>query len=240
MSIFLKLLLLGVLIMAQNCESKEYRESKHAGSWYPGSGEQLRTMLDGFLKNARAKIHGDIYALISPHAGYVYSGPVAAFAYKTIQGKTYDAIIIIGPSHYHGFQGASVDTIAGRTTPLGNVDFDHNLVHTLVDKHKHITHVPAAHRDEHSVEIQIPFIQHVMENPKTVEIILGSQDFETCKMLSNAILSAVKAKNVLIVASTDLSHYHAQNEANTLDSSVIESVNNFNPEQLHKRNRGGD
>ncbi len=235
MHILAKLCLLGVVLMAQNCESKEYRESKHAGSWYPGTEKQLRTMLDGFLKNARAKIHGDVYALIAPHAGYVYSGPVAAFAYKTIQGKEYDAIIIIGPSHYHGFSGASVDTVAGRTTPLGNVSFDHDLVRALVDKHKHITHVPAAHRDEHSVEIQVPFIQHVIENPKTVEIILGSQDFETCKMLSSAILDAVKGKNVLIVASSDLSHYHPQNEANRLDSSVIESVNNFNPEQLYKR-----
>ena len=232
---FSKFLLIGVIIMAQNCESKEYRGSKHAGSWYPGDGVQLTKMLDGFFANARANIHGNVYALISPHAGYIYSGPVAAFAYKTVEGKTYDAIIVIGPSHYHGFYGASVDTLAGRKTPLGAIDYDLDLARHLISKNKHISYEPAVHRDEHSVEIQIPFVQYVFKNPKVVEIVLGSQDYATCEMLSNAILNAAEGKNVLIVASSDLSHFHGQNEAHRLDDVVIESVAQFDPQLLHKR-----
>ena len=232
---FSKLLFIGVIIMAQNCESKEYRQSRHAGSWYPGDEVQLTKMLDGFFANARAKIHGDVHALISPHAGYIYSGQVAAFAYKTVEGKTYDAVIVIGPSHYHGFYGASVDTFAGRETPLGVVDYDLDLARNLVSKHKHISYEPAAHRDEHSVEMQIPFLQYIFKNPKTVEIVLGSQDYATCEMLSSAILDAAGEKNILIVASSDLSHFHGQSEANKLDDVVIESVAQFDPQLLHKR-----
>lgn len=232
---FSKFLLIGVLIMAQNCESKEYRESRHAGSWYPGDEAQLTKMLDGFFANARAKVHGNVYALISPHAGYVYSGQVAAFAYKTVEGKVYDAVIVIGPSHYHGFYGASVDTLAGRKTPLGTVNYDLDLARQLISTHKNISYEPAAHRDEHSVEIQIPFLQYVLKDPKIVEIVLGSQDYAMCEMLSNAILDATEGKNVLIVASSDLSHFHEQSEANKLDNVVIESVAQFDPQLLHKR-----
>jgi AmmeMemoRadiSam system protein B/AmmeMemoRadiSam system protein A len=220
--------------MAQNCESKEYRESRHAGSWYPGDEVQLTEMLDGFFAKTRAKIHGSVHALISPHAGYMYSGQVAAFAYKAVEGKTYDIIIVIGPSHYYGFSGASVDTLAGRKTPLGTIDYDLDLARRLV-KHKRISYEPAAHREEHSVEIQIPFLQHVFENPKIVEVVLGSQDYATCEMLSNAILDVTEGKSVLVVASSDLSHFHGQSEANRLDDVVIESVTQFDPQLLHRR-----
>jgi AmmeMemoRadiSam system protein B/AmmeMemoRadiSam system protein A len=221
--------------MAQNCESKEYRESRHAGSWYPGDKAELTKMLGGFFAKARTTIHGNVYALISPHAGYVYSGHVAACAYKTVEGTTYDAVIVIGPSHYHGFYGASVDTLAGRTTPLGTVEYDRDLARRLIKKHEHIVYEAAVHRDEHSVELQIPFLQYVFRNPKIVEIVLGSQNYTTCEMLSNAILDATTGMNVLIVASSDLSHFHAQSEAQKLDDVVIESVARFDPQLLHKR-----
>jgi AmmeMemoRadiSam system protein B len=123
MNVLGKIFLLGVIIMAQNCESKEYRQSLHAGSWYPGKEQELSKMIKGFLEAARCKAHGDVRALIAPHAGYVYSGPIAAFAYKTVENMEFDDVIVIGPSHYHGFNGASVDTMAGRETPLGTVDF---------------------------------------------------------------------------------------------------------------------
>ncbi|MBE0433691.1 AmmeMemoRadiSam system protein B, partial [candidate division WOR-3 bacterium] len=93
--------------MAQNCEGKEYRASPHAGTWYPGNEKELRETITGFLNNASVATHGKIYGLVSPHAGYVYSGPVAAYAYKTVQGMEFYDVIVIGPSHRHGFHGAS-------------------------------------------------------------------------------------------------------------------------------------
>jgi AmmeMemoRadiSam system protein B/AmmeMemoRadiSam system protein A len=235
MKVFSRILLLGVIFMAQNCESKEYRASPHAGSWYPDSKNKLNSMIDDFLSKARSKAHGEIKALIAPHAGYIYSGQVAAYAYKTVENKTFDAVIIIGPSHYHGFSGTSIDTMTGRITPLGTVEFDLDLARAIIDYDKRITNEPLAHGQEHSVEIQVPFVQKVIKTFKAVEIVMGSQDYEMCEILADAILAATEKKNVLIVASSDLSHFHDQNEATILDERVIESVSAFDPEMLYRR-----
>lgn len=223
--------------MVHNCESKEYRASPHAGTWYPGEEKELRKQITTFLQDVNVPVHGDIYGLVSPHAGYIYSGPVAAFSYKAIINKTFDAIIVIGPSHYHGFSGASVDTMAGRITPLGIIDFNLDLAHRIMDQDKRIIYEPHAHIEEHSIEIQIPFIQVVQNEFKLVEIVMGTQDMETCRMLSKALVSACKGKRVLFVASTDLSHFHTQAEAEELDKRVIESITQYDPDVLFNRLR---
>jgi AmmeMemoRadiSam system protein B/AmmeMemoRadiSam system protein A len=235
MNLFFKILVLGVIIMAQNCDSKEYRSSSHAGTWYPGTEKELKGMIQTFLKNARAKVHGDIYGLVSPHAGYVYSGPVAAFAYKTLEGMAFDDVIVIGPSHHYGFFGASVDTMSGRETPLGKVDFDLELARKIIKYNKNITHDPSAHTQEHSTEIQIPFLQSILKKFKLIEIVMGTQDFHICEILSEAIVKSIKNKKVLIVASSDLSHYHPQKEAESLDNLVIDAVGKYDPELLFNR-----
>lgn len=221
--------------MAQTCEGKEYRESIHAGSWYPGKEKDLKEMVQTFLKNARIKVSGEIAGLVSPHAGYVYSGPVAAFAYKTVENQEFDDVIVIGPSHHYGFSGASVDTMAGRKTPLGKVAFDLDLGRKIIKENKNIAYDPAAHSQEHSTEIQIPFLQTVLKKFKVVEIIMGTQDYNTCEMLAEAIFNAIKNKKVLIVASSDLSHYHPQKEAEKLDNFVIEAIAKYDPEILYQR-----
>lgn len=221
--------------MVQNCESKEYRDSPHAGTWYPNSKKDLNKMLDGFLSNAQSRVAGEIVALISPHAGYDYSGQVAAYAYKTVENKTFDDVIVIGPSHHHGFLGASVDTMAGRITPLGKVEFDLPLARKIIEYNKNIINEPMAHTKEHSAEIQIPFIQKVINDFKVVEIVMGSQDYAMCEILSDAIVTATKGKNVLIIASSDLSHFHKQEEANALDNLLIEAVAEYDPKMLYRR-----
>lgn len=222
--------------MAQSCSAGEYRESIHAGSWYPGREKDLKSVIQTYLENARTKVLGEIYGLISPHAGYMYSGPVAAFAYKVIAGREYDDVIIIGPSHYHGFAGASIDKLRGRRTPLGVVEYDLELAERIIKENpKILRYEPPAHDEEHSVEIQVPFLQVVLKNFKSVEIIMGTQDYQTCQALSEAIVKAVKGKKVLIVASSDLSHYHAQKTAEEMDNLVIEAVDKFDPEVLYKR-----
>lgn len=223
--------------MIQNCEGKEYRASPHAGSWYPGNKKELSQMINTFLKEARVKVHGEIFGLISPHAGYMYSGPVAAFAYKTVQKKEFDVVIVIGPSHRHGFYGASVDMMAGRQTPLGIIDFDLELAQKLIESNKNIVYEPASHAAEHSVEIQMPFLQTVLTKFKAVEIIMGTQDYGTCELLSKAIIKASKGKQILVVASSDLSHYHSQKEAEALDDLVVDAVAKFDPKLLHNRFR---
>jgi len=239
MKFFLKIFLVGAIIMAQNCESKEYRKSIHAGTWYPGSEKELQKVIHDFLENSRARVHGEIYGLITPHAGYIYSGPVAAFAYKTVENQEFDDVIIIGPSHHHGFYGASVDTMAGRNTPLGKVDFDLKLARKIIKQNKNITYDPRAHSEEHSTEIQVPFLQTILKKFKAVEIVMGGQDYAICEALSNAIINTTKGKKILIVASSDLSHYHPQKEAERLDNLVIEAVSNYDPKLLHQRLSSG-
>jgi AmmeMemoRadiSam system protein B/AmmeMemoRadiSam system protein A len=224
------------MVMAQQCKAGEYRESIHAGTWYPGREKDLQETVHTYLKNARAKISGEIYGLVSPHAGYVYSGPFAAFGYRLLENKTFDDVIIIGPSHRYGFYGASVDKMAGRKTPLGKVDFDIELAEKIIKENpKVLKYDPQAHQEEHSVEIQVPFVQTVLKKFKLVEIVMGSQDLNTCEVLKDAILKAAKGKKVLVIASSDLSHYHNQEGAEKLDNLVIEAVEKFEPELLYKR-----
>uniref|UniRef100_A0A7C4XU15 MEMO1 family protein ENV60_02855 n=1 Tax=candidate division WOR-3 bacterium TaxID=2052148 RepID=A0A7C4XU15_UNCW3 len=233
---FILIIFTGVLIMIQDCSAKEYRESIHAGSWYPGQEKDLRKTIQVFLENARTKIAGEVYGLISPHAGYMYSGPIAAFAYKAVLDKEYDDVIIIGPSHHHGFYGASIDKMRGRKTPLGIVEYDLELAERIIKENsKVLTYDPLAHSEEHSVEIQVPFLQTVLKKFKSVEIVMGTQDLKTCEVLSEAIFKAIKGKKVLLVASSDLSHYHSQKTAEELDNQVIDAVSKFAPELLYKR-----
>jgi hypothetical protein len=220
--------------MAQNCKANEYRSSIHAGTWYPETSSELKSKIDSYLGSAAGKVSGEVFALVAPHAGYMYSGPVAAFAYKAVQGRNYDDVIVIGPSHHHGFNGTSIDTMAGRSTPLGKVDFDLSLARKLMKADKIMRYEPAAHEAEHSTEIQIPFLQMVLKKFQVLEIIMGSQDYQTCQKLSEAIINAVQGRKVLIVASSDLSHYHGQAEAESLDNRVVKAVSEFNPELLNK------
>jgi AmmeMemoRadiSam system protein B/AmmeMemoRadiSam system protein A len=230
-----KVILVGVLLMAQSCEGKEYRASHHAGTWYPGTEDELSQMIKTYLKAARTKVQGDVVGLVSPHAGYIYSGPVAAFAYKQVEGKEFDDVIVIGPSHRHGFYGASVDMMAGRKTPFGTIDFDVELAQKIKAGDKSIIYEPAAHSEEHSVEIQMPFLQMVLGEFKAVEIIMGTQDYKTCESLSQAIIKATQDRKILIVASSDLSHYHSQKEAEGLDNMVVEAVAKYDAELLYNR-----
>jgi len=233
--LILKVLIIGVIIMGQTCDAKEYRESIHAGTWYPGKEKELRDTVQAFLQNARTKVSGEIYGLISPHAGYIYSGPIAAFSYRSVENKTYDDIIVIGPSHHYGFYGASVDTGVGRITPLGKIKYDQDLANALIKANKSITYEPNAHTQEHSTEIQMPFLQVIFRKFKAVEIVMGSQDYKTCEALAAAIIKATKGKKILVVASSDLSHYHAQADAEKLDDLVIEAVNSYDYELLYRR-----
>ncbi|MEO0128818.1 MAG: AmmeMemoRadiSam system protein B [candidate division WOR-3 bacterium] len=222
--------------MAQTCNSGEYRESIHAGSWYPGREKDLQEVIKTYLKNAKAKVSGEIFGLVSPHAGYMYSGPFAAFSYKLLENKEFDDVIVIGPSHRHGFYGVSVDKMAGRKTPLGKIEFDKNLAESIIKQNPEvIKYVPNAHAEEHSVEIQIPFLQVVLKKFKLVEIVMGSHDYNTCKILADAIVNATKGRKVLVIASSDLSHYHNQEKAEKLDNLVIDAIEKYDPELLYKR-----
>jgi AmmeMemoRadiSam system protein B/AmmeMemoRadiSam system protein A len=216
------------------------RESVIAGSWYPGDPARLTKDIKGYLARVpEHKIGGELIALIAPHAGYMYSGQVAAHAYKLLEGKQYDIVVIIAPSHRAYFHGASVYPEGGYGTPLGIVPIAEEITEALMKKSALIDFITQAHSQEHSLEIQLPFLQVVLKDFRLVPIVMGQQDLPMCKELSAAITDIIKGKNALLIASTDLSHFHTYDKAVALDQQFVQQVNAFDPEGLDKALRGG-
>jgi MEMO1 family protein len=209
------------------------RESVIAGSWYPGDPARLTKDIKGYLAQVpEHKIDGELVALISPHAGYQYSGQVAAYAYKLLEGRHYDIVVIVAPSHHAYFKGASVYPRGGFRTPLGIVPIAEDIADELLDKSPITNSLPEAHAQEHSLEIQLPFLQVVLKDFRLVPIVMGEQDLATCEELGRVIAAVIKGKNALVIASTDLSHFHPYDKAKELDQVVLDRVNAFDPEGL--------
>ena len=214
---------------------KDIRKSVIAGTWYPGNPRILRADIEEFLHNVPdEKIEGKIIGLIAPHAGYVYSGQVAAFAYKIIRGEIFDAVILLGPSHRTFFHGVSIYDRGGYETPLGVVPVDISLANDIITQSKVISHIPAAHSQEHSLEIQVPFLQVALGDFRFVPIVMGEQDLQTCETLAESIVRAVGDRRVLIVGSSDLSHFHSYEEALKLDSVVLKHIEKMDGRGLLK------
>jgi AmmeMemoRadiSam system protein B len=199
------------------------RKSVIAGSWYSGNPSTLRRDIEDYLKLVpNMELDGELVAIIAPHAGYVYSGHVAAHAYKLIIGRNYDAVIIIGPSHRAAFHGVSIFSSGGYETPLGIVPIAEDLAETIKKNCKLVSDISAAHLQEHSIEIQLPFLQYALGDFLFVPLVMGDQDALTCQDLAQAILDSIQSMKVLIVASSDLSHFHRYNEAIKLDEVAIQ------------------
>jgi len=212
--------------------NKKIRESIAAGSFYPGSPDSLRRQINNFLSNAESSDINNIKSIICPHAGYIYSGQVAAYSYKQISGKKFDSIFIIAPSHSEYFNFISIFNGDAYRTPLGLVYIDKERSKILADKSPYIKLSEQGHLDEHSLEVQLPFLQVLFENIKIVPIVIGQQNSNNIKELGSTIGNLFKNDNILIIASTDLSHYYPYNTALTLDSRVKELVNNFDVDNL--------
>jgi hypothetical protein len=220
---------------------KEIREPAVAGAFYPDKPEILSRDVKKYLENSKKeKIEGDIIALVSPHAGYMYSGQVAAYAYKLIEGRAFDSVVVVAPSHRALFKGASLYDRGGYRTPLGVVPIDTELSKKMMERRKEIQFLPEAHSQEHSIEVQIPFLQVVLKSFKLIPIVMEPYwSWETCQYLSSAIAETVRGKNVLLVASSDLSHFHSYDEAVRLDKIVLNHIEHFDPEGLNRDLRGG-
>jgi MEMO1 family protein len=215
---------------------KEIREPALAGSWYPGNPEVLSRDVKRYLENAKKeKVEGQIVALVTPHAGYMYSGQVAAYAYKLVEGMGFESVIVVGPSHRFAFKGASLWAQGGFRTPLGVVPVDTELSKKMMDQWKEIRFLPEAHHQENSLELQIPFLQTVLKSFKLVPIAMEPDwSWETCQHLASVIAETAKGKNVLLVASTDLSHFHTDRIAVELDRVVLDHIERFDAEGLNR------
>ena len=214
----------------------EVRAPVVAGAFYSGDAGELARDVDRYLAAAeRPELAGEVVAVISPHAGYVYSGGVAAPGYEAVEGRRFDTVIVVAPSHRLAFRGASIYGGDGYATPLGTVPVDSDLAAAVRGKSSSIGYEPGAHAAEHSLEVQVPFLQRTLGEFSIVPIIMGDQSIGSARILAAAIASAVEGaegKRVLLVASTDLSHYHDDDTARRLDARVVRAVEDFDPEGL--------
>jgi AmmeMemoRadiSam system protein B/AmmeMemoRadiSam system protein A len=208
------------------------RPSVIAGSWYPDDPEALREMVDTMLDAAKP-VDGAPVALIVPHAGYVYSGPVAAYGFKQLEEGDYEVAVIIASDHQAPLSDPiSVWVEGGFETPLGVVPVDAEIASALVAAHPDISNNPASHAGEHPIEIELPFLQRVCPGCRIVPILMGSDDEDSVLALSDALLSVLPGKKAVLIASSDLSHYPSYQNAVQIDGATLAAVETGDPAQV--------
>jgi len=214
---------------------KEVRKSVVAGSFYPGNPQVLQSTISEYLEKAKDHELGNIKGLVSPHAGYIYSGQVAAFSYKQIMNKDYESIFVIAPSHSEYFDFNSVFAGNAYETPMGSVEIDIDRCMKLSNYSRYSDYIKISnlgHRNEHSLEVQLPFLQAIFKEFKIVPVVMGSQNRTNIESLGNGIGELFAGEEILIIASTDLSHYHPYDVASDLDKQVENSIKSFDPQSF--------
>lgn len=210
------------------------RKPAVAGTWYPGSAAALSAAVERHLRGATQTVDGDLVALIAPHAGLVYSGPVAAHAYNLLRGRAFDLAVLIGPSHFVGFDGVAAWASGGWETPFGMLRIDQACADALVTGSDVVSDLPSAHTREHSLEMQLPFLQHLAPDTAIVPLLMGYQTADTSRALGDALAAALRGRRALLIASSDLSHYHDARTAESMDRVVIDCVSRFDTDGLQR------
>lgn len=208
------------------------RRAAVAGTWYPGDAAALRRDVDAYLAGADDPPEGTVIALIAPHAGLMFSGPVAAWSYRAAAATACDAIVLVGPSHFVGFDGVAVYPDGVFETPLGPAAIDGDLAARLLRTGGVLHARPGAHGREHSIEMQLPFVRRLWPDTPIVPLLMGYQTRDAIDGCAAALSSALHGRRVLLVASTDLSHYFDAAQAAALDARVRACAAAFDPDRL--------
>lgn len=215
---------------------EDVRKPAVAGQFYSADTEELKEQIEGFLKRATSpQVEGKVKAIMTPHAGYDFSGPVAAEAYKQIEDEKMATVVIIGNSHSSFFEGVAVDDSSAWETPLGEVKVDTQFANKLMANTESIVFNGAPHRQEHSLEVQVPFLQTVLDGDfKIVPILFGNvKDESECRVLADA-LAASLGKNDLVAVSSDMSHFPPYEDANRIDKRTLEIIESTDIEELEE------
>jgi len=211
---------------------KTVREPSVAGMFYPASPEKLKDEIRLMLDLTKSvDVFNNAIGIVSPHAGYLYSGKTAAYAFNSITEKDFNTVIIISPSHREYFPGISIYCGDAYKTPLGVVELNKPMIARLVADQKYIFEGTNGHKSEHAVEVQIPFLQMIKNDFTIIPIVMGDQR----KMMIDGLaekLAEVANEKTLIVASSDLSHFYSKDKADELDSLVEKRVSDFDFDSL--------
>lgn len=208
------------------------REAAVAGTFYPAAPIQLKQMLEQYLNDAPIGMKVP-KAIIAPHAGYIYSGSIAASVYARLQSakELINRVVLIGPSHRIGFQGLAVSTAKQFATPLGTIEVDIDSIAKIAN-HSFVQHMDQAHKDEHSLEVHLPFLQTVLKNFTLIPIVAGNASAEqVCQIIEQFWYEP----ETLIVISSDLSHFHDYETAQELDRKTTELIEQLQYEKLDSR-----
>jgi AmmeMemoRadiSam system protein B len=210
------------------------RPTAVAGTWYPGTAAALARDVDRYVGAVDLDgPHGRLDAVIAPHAGLMFSGPVGAYAYKSAAaGGPYDAAILVGPSHFAAFDGVALYPSGAFDSPLGPARIDAALGQELVRQSRIVHERPEVHRREHSLEMQLPFLRHLLPDVPIVPLLMGYQTRDTIAALAGAIAAVDPTRRVLLIASTDLSHYFDADSARALDRRVEACVAAADPDRF--------
>ncbi len=202
-----------------------------AGSFYPATTSQLRRAVDSFLERVPAlNLEGEVLGIQVPHAGYVYSGEVAAYGFKTVKGKDYDLVILLGPSHFYPFRGGAVSPAEFWETPLGKVPLDREFARKLVKKKIGYFFSEKYHQREHSLEVELPFLQRVLKPGfRIVPIVIGPYYPQSLLPSAEKFADLLRKRNFLLVISSDLSHYHSLEECNARDKRTLKALLSLKP-----------
>ena len=217
------------------------RRAAVAGTWYPSDAHRLTAQVDALVTRADTDSKyapprdAAVTALIAPHAGLVYSGSVAAHAYRLLRDRQYDTAVLIGPSHYVGFTGASIWPRGHFETPLGPAAIDDGVASAILEQCPLIHERPDAHEREHSLEMQLPFLRTLAPGVPIVPIVMGQQTRDTAFTVGDCLAAVLKERRALLVASSDLSHFFDAETAAFLDAQVVEDVEAIDDESLMAR-----
>lgn len=226
--------LAGCLAPTSAAAPESVRSAGVAGTFYPGNSNELTTTVDGLLARAAVPApEGELVALIAPHAGYAFSGAVAAHSYAVLKGRPTHRVIVIAPSHFEAFSFTSVYDGDAYATPLGKVAVDKEFARKLVGLNPEVKlsgrgHLMTSQGSEHALEVQLPFLQRTLGGFQLVPIIMGDQSYEASRALGVALAELVRGTDTLIVASSDLSHYHPYDQAVNLDGKTLNAIQEWN------------
>jgi AmmeMemoRadiSam system protein B/AmmeMemoRadiSam system protein A len=214
------------------------RPSAIAGTWYPVDPQELSAMVDGFLESV-TPLDGQPIALVVPHAGYEYSGPVAAYAFKQLEGGPYDVAVIIAADHQPPLSNPiSVWAEGGFETPLGVVPVDVELARALVATDPRIVADPVPEQGEHVIEIELPFLQRVCPACRILPVLIGRDDADSVAALTDALLAVLPGRRAVVIASSDLSHYPAYSDARAVDGATLAAIETGDPAQVRRTTQG--
>jgi AmmeMemoRadiSam system protein B len=208
------------------------RRAAVAGSWYPADPAALAKEVDRYLAAVGPTESCDPLAIIAPHAGLMYSGPIAAHAYKLLAGRDIDVAVLVGPSHFVGFEGVAIYEQGAFETPFGAIPVDDKCAAAIALASSRVRPHATAHVREHSLEMQLPFLRRVLPNASIVPLVMGFQRRETVYALADAIVAGLKGRRAVLVASSDLSHFQNAAAAAMLDGKVASHVEHFDPDGL--------